>query len=112
LEERHILQFIRISSAVSGLAGIVFRCAPVYAHEWYPLECCARNDCMPAASVEGDGRGAMTVIVGDLRIAIPKGFAPRPSPDGKIHVCFRTFANEVDGSVSSTPICLFLPAQV
>ena len=99
-------------AAMSGLASILFRCAPVYAHDWYPLECCARNDCMPARGIEGDGRGGMTVIVGDLRIGIPEGFAPRPSLDSRIHVCFRMYSNEIDGSITITPICLFLPAQV
>jgi len=97
---------------MSGLASILFRCAPVYAHDWYPLECCARNDCMPARGIEGDGRGGMTVIVGDLRIGIPEGFAPRSSLDSRIHVCFRMYPNEIDGSISITPICLFLPPQV
>ena len=102
----------RACAATSGLASIIFRCAPVYAHDWYPLECCARNDCMPAKGIEGDGRGGMTVIVGDLRIGIPEGFAPRPSLDSRIHVCFRMYPNEIDGSTTITPVCLFLPAQV
>jgi hypothetical protein len=62
--------------------------------------------------LEEDGRGGMTVIVGDRRIAIPRNFAPRTSPDGRIHVCFRMYPNEMDGSTIITPVCLFLPAQV
>ena len=100
------------ATALSGLASIIVLSAPVQAHEWYPLECCGRNDCMPAGGVEGDGRGGMTVIVGDMRIGIPEGFAPRPSQDSRIHVCFRTYSNEIDGSLTITPICLFLPPQV
>ncbi|HSH99487.1 MAG TPA: hypothetical protein VLA02_02715 [Reyranella sp.] len=99
-------------AALSGLAGIILGSAPVYAHDWYPLECCARNDCMPAGGIERDGRGGMTVIVDDLRIGLPEGFAPRRSLDSRIHVCFRVHSSEIDGSISSTPVCLFLPAQV
>jgi hypothetical protein len=97
--------------AISSLAGIIFDCAPVYAPDWYPLECCGRNDCMPARGIEGDGRGGMTVIVGNLSIGIPEGFTPRPSLDSRIHVCFRMYPSEIDGSITVTPICLFLPAQ-
>jgi hypothetical protein len=99
-------------AALSGLASIHVRGMPVYAHDWYPLECCARNDCMPATGIEGDGRGGMTVIVGDLRVGIPEGFARRQSPDSRVHVCLRTHTDHTDGSVTITPICLFLPAQV
>ena len=99
-------------AAVAGFAGMIFGCAPVYAHDWYPLECCARNDCRPATSIEGDGRGGRTVIVGELRIGIPEGFDTRPSLDSRIHVCLRMYPNEIDGHITITPICLFLPTQV
>jgi hypothetical protein len=56
----------------------------------------------------GDGRGGMTVIVGDLRIGIPEGFAARPSLDSRIHICFRTYS-ETDGNIIVIPICLLLP---
>jgi hypothetical protein len=79
----------------------------VYGHDWYPLEWFAQNDCMPAGAIEADGRG-----VGDLRIGIPVGFALRPSLDSKLHVCFRIYPNEIDGNITITPVCLFLPAQV
>jgi len=92
-------------------AGIVAIGAPVHGHEWYPVECCARNDCMPAGGVEADGRGGMTVIVGDMRIGIPEGFAPRPSLDSKVHVCFRMYSSEIDGYITVAPVCLFVPAE-
>ena len=53
----------------------------------------------------------MTVIVGELRIRIPEGFAPRPSLDSRVHVCFRAHSDGTDGSITVIPICLFLPAQ-
>jgi len=98
-------------SAMSGLIGIIFGCEPVFAHDWYPLECCARNDCMPARAIEADGRGGMTVILGDLRIGIPEGFAPHTSLDSRIHVCLRMYPSEIDGNNIITLVCLFLPAQ-
>ena len=98
------------SAAVAGPAGIFFG-GPLYGHDWYPFECCARNDCMPAKAIEVDGRGGMTVIVGDVRIAIPNGFAPRTSLDSRIHVCFRAYPDEIHGNIVTTPVCLFLPPQ-
>ena len=117
IEETGMLQFIltravALCFAMLCLAGIVFESASVNAHDWYPIECCARSDCMPARGIERDGRGGMTTTVEDLRIAIPESLAPRISQDNRIHVCFRTFANEVDGNVIVRPICLFLPAEV
>ena len=103
---------LQLLLATAAAICIVFGWAPIHAHDWYPLECCGRNDCMPARGSAGDGRGGMTVIVEDMRISIPEGIAPRPSLDGRIHVCIRTFANEVDGNIVVIPICLFLPAQV
>ena len=99
-------------AAMAGLAKIVLGGVPALGHDWYPFECCARNDCMPARTIEADGRSGMTVIVGDLRIGIPGGFVPRTSPDSRVHVCFRMYPNEMDGNTIITPVCLFLPAQV
>ena len=53
----------------------------------------------------------MTVIVGDVRIAIPEGFASRTSLDSRVHVCFRMYPDEMDGNIIITPVCLFLPHQ-
>jgi len=94
-----------------GVVGIILGCAPAYSHDWYPFECCAGQDCMLAGGIEEDGQGVRTVIVGDLRFGIRGSFTPRPSPDNRVHVCFRTYANEIDGSVIVVPVCLFLPAQ-
>ena len=85
--------------------------APIHAHDWYPVECCAQHDCVSATAIEGNGRGGMTVIVGDRRIPIPQDLTARPSIDSRIHVCFRMYPNEIDGNTIITPVCLFLPAQ-
>jgi hypothetical protein len=99
---------------VCAAAALIFLFAgngPVRAHDWYPIECCARNDCRPAGGVDVNGRGGMDVIVGDLRIGIPEDFATRLSPDNRIHICFRTYG-DTDGSITVIPICLFLPGRV
>lgn len=98
-------------NATQFFGSIHLKGAPVHAHEWYPMECCARNDCMPATGVEGGERGGMTVIVGDLRVGIPESVTPRQSPDGRVHVCFRAHTDHTDGSVTIVPVCLFLPPQ-
>jgi hypothetical protein len=85
--------------------------APAHAHSWYPKECCSNYDCVPADSIMTDGRGGKIVVVGHTHIPIPDGFTARSSPDGRIHVCFRTVAGEQYGGPDILPLCLFLPAQ-
>lgn len=77
------------------------------AHSWYPKECCSDQDCMPADRIETDAHGDLRVIVGPLRIWVPRGFAIRPSLDRRIHICFR---EEKDPNFLM-PLCLFLPAE-
>ena len=67
--------------------------------------------CLQVALRWTDAAG-ITVIVDDLRIEIPEGVTPRRSLDSGIHVYFRMYSNEIDGSKTVTPICLFHPAQV
>jgi hypothetical protein len=76
------------------------------AHSWYPSDCCSNRDCTPADSVETDARGDLTVKVGAKRIWVPRGFAVRPSQDGRIHICFHS-----DDFQFLMPLCLFMPAQ-
>jgi hypothetical protein len=78
----------------------------VYAHSWYPKECCSNRDCMPADRIEWDARGDMQVTVGHRRIWVPQGFAIRPSADNQVHICFH-----LDDHKFLMPLCLFLPAQ-
>lgn len=99
---------VAILLAVGGFSAT---CAPVHAHEWYPVECCAGHDCTRANSIVTDRLGDMTVVVGDRRIEIPARFVVRVSPDSQIHICFQTLIDEMDGSPLIVPSCLFLPAQ-
>jgi hypothetical protein len=82
------------------------------AHSWYPHECCSNQDCMAADAVETDGLGGRSVLVGQVRVLIPHGTIPRPSPDGRAHVCFNTWAADLYGLPTFVVICLFLPASV
>jgi hypothetical protein len=84
---------------------------PVAAHSWYPIECCSAYDCMAADGIMTDSAGARMVMVRDQRIPIPLGLVPRASPDGRIHICFRSATGDLDGAPSFLPFCLFLPAQ-
>jgi hypothetical protein len=84
---------------------------PAESHSWYPKECCSNYDCVPADAIVSDEQGGKIVVVGQTRISIPDGFTTRSSPDGRIHVCFRTVAGEQYGGPNFLPLCLFLPAQ-
>jgi len=77
------------------------------AHSWYPKDCCSNQDCMPADRIEVDARGDLRVVVGRLRIWVPRGFAVRPSQDRRIHICFR----EEKDLKFLMPLCLFMPAE-
>jgi hypothetical protein len=84
---------------------------PARGHSWYPKECCADRDCIPADDVTADTDGHMIVLVDYHRIWIPFGLAPRPSADGRVHICFQVIAGELDNSSFVMPICLFVPPQ-
>lgn len=80
--------------------------SPARAHSWYPHECCADHDCMPADAIYSDRQGERIVVVGKMRVRIPANFSARPSPDGRVHVCY------VQGeSGFPLPRCLFLPPE-
>jgi hypothetical protein len=81
------------------------------AHSWYPVECCSNQDCILADGMLTNHEGAKIVIVGDTRISIPHGLVARASPDGRIHVCFRTVAGDQFSGPEILPFCLFLPAE-
>jgi hypothetical protein len=100
-----------VVSAILGAAGLSAAPAVTYAHEWYPVECCADRDCTRANAIVLGSLSNMIVVVGDHRIEIPAGFAVRDSPDSQVHICFQTSIDEMDGSVLTVPNCLFLPAQ-
>jgi hypothetical protein len=80
-----------------------------YAHDWYPAECCSQHDCTVANAIDDDGRGGWTIVVGDVLINVPAGFAARVSPDNRVHLCFSSMGGDNDGKSYVTPICLFLP---
>lgn len=81
------------------------------AHSWYPKECCSNRDCAPADHMTTDARGDRIVVVGARRVWIPDGLTAGSSPDGRVHICFRVVAGELDNSTFMVPICLFVPAQ-
>jgi hypothetical protein len=81
--------------------------ASARAHSWYPHDCCSNQDCMAADGIRTEADGDEQVTVGDVHIAIPRGFVWRPSADHRVHICFRT-----DETRIPVPVCLFLPSEV
>jgi hypothetical protein len=61
---------------------------------------------MAADGIFTDIGGNRIVTVGHRRVWIPPGFAVRPSPDNRIHVCL---TDDVYGY--QMPRCVFMPAQ-
>jgi hypothetical protein len=78
---------------IALLAGWVSALAPLgraFAHDWYPLECCAEKDCAPADTVVRREDGSYLVTSRGLSVAIPADYRNwRQAPDGRVHVCLR-----------------------
>ncbi len=100
---RHVVQAVQVS--VMSLSLTSFS-GPVAAHSWYPSECCEHDDCIAADDITIDRNGDFAVRVGTLSVWVPREFAVRSSPDGRVHVCFR-----VDETGFPTVFCLFRPAE-
>lgn len=73
---------------------------PVYAHDWYPYECCSGRDCAPisAETVTASRHGFLITVApgghpmwpaskpAPLNVDAGYGKA-KTSPDGKFHLC-------------------------
>src|SRR6476620_1929989 len=80
-----------VLSAIS--AGLFLALPTAHAHDWYPRECCSSRDCSPADTVVRHDDGSYLVTARGISLVIPWWFRPwRPSPDGRVHVCFRQFS--------------------
>jgi hypothetical protein len=99
------------ASSLLTMVLTLFAACPARAHSWYPHECCSQQDCVAADAVSTDGQGSKSVIVGQVQIPIPDGTRPGLSPDGRVHVCFRTWAGDRDGLPTFMLVCLFLPPE-
>jgi hypothetical protein len=97
--------------ATQSIVATFVGSAIAQAHDWYPAECCSGQDCMTATKIEVDRNGWLLVLVGELRVPIPPGFAIRTSPDSHIHICFRESFGDVGLHSHLVPMCLFLPTQ-
>ena len=79
-----------VISAIS--ASLLLALPTAHAHDWYPRECCSSRDCAPADTVVRHDDGSYFVTARGISLVIPWWFRPwRPSPDGRVHVCFRQF---------------------
>mgnify|MGYP001163395144 FL=1 len=105
MERMRIFQVLRSGALVVAFA-IAWATAAI-AHSWYPIECCSGRDCMRVDRVERTPDGGMIMIVGRIRVQVPKGFTQRPSRDNDAHVCVRK-----NGDGSYVPRCVFIPAGV
>jgi hypothetical protein len=87
-------------------AGFLLSAANVFAHDWYPVECCTQQDCAPAETVVRRDDGSYTLTAHGMSVVIPADYPHwRRSPDGRIHVCLRKLPS---GSISL--VCAFRDA--
>jgi hypothetical protein len=83
-----VRQAHRLVSAV--LASIPVASLNAHAHEWYPLECRADQDCAPADTVVRRDDDTYLVTSRGMSVVIPPNYRYwRASPDGQVHVCVR-----------------------
>lgn len=99
----------KVMLAIPVIAAIIY---PVYAHDWYPMECCSGMDCAPVEKVERipdpSNPTALPLLLVTTKhgtVAIPTNFPLRQSQDNRMHVCMRP---------SQTPgvnrlLCVFIP---
>jgi hypothetical protein len=85
---------------------------PVFAHSWYPKECCNSRDCAPVNNVawyvSKNGNVSYLIISSPLgKAIIPENFPVRESKDGRIHVCISH-----DPFGDRYVVCLFMPPIV
>ena len=84
----------------------------VWAHSWYPYDCCSDRDCWPMG-VDSDAREPDPAVV-------PGGYRThdgifvaerdtRPSKDGRFHVCRYGGGKEAGVITTRQGICLFVP---
>ena len=104
------------AAAISFAAAILVGTG-AYAHDWYPRECCAGQDCAPVESsvyVAGAAYGPMgepianplphLQVTSKLGTAVIPDYLPRrASPDGRMHVCMRQIGAYMH------VFCLFVP---
>jgi hypothetical protein len=87
-------------AAIAGLAV-----PGVHAHSWYPMECCAGQDCHETDMVTEMPDGSAKVQVGNDVVVVPKSMKRRQSPDGHYHLCYRKWGD------STIVHCFFQPAS-
>jgi hypothetical protein len=91
LEGTHPRPVALIVQAVLA-ATILFYANHAAAHDWYPKECCGKNDCAPADSVQRKQDGSYVVMTRGLSVVIPVNFDQwRKSPDGRVHICMSEY---------------------
>jgi hypothetical protein len=98
------------SSTLSAMALSLAIQSPVFAHEWYPMECCHGRDCAPVESVEtlapASTNGLATLVVTTKygTAIVPPDFPRRESKDNRMHACMRQGAT---GRIHL--LCFFVP---
>lgn len=101
--------------ATWGLIALLSSCgsgAPVFAHSWYPADCCSDRDCWPMG-VDSDAKEPDPKVVPGGYLTHDGHFVAekdtRPSKDGRFHVCRYGGAREAGIIATSRGICLFVP---
>lgn len=85
----------------------LFALSGVFAHSFYPWECCSDQDCypIPVAEVRATPGGWLIVSEG---LTIPFS-AARPSPDGRFHICRHGSGKGKTIVLPGKPPCFWAP---
>jgi hypothetical protein len=79
---------LEVNLRIALVAAAMGWTVPVYAHSWYPYECCFGKDCHEADTVTEMPDGSAQVAVGNEMITVPRSFKRRASPDFHYHLCY------------------------
>lgn len=93
---------------------LMFFSTPVFAHSWYPWECCSDRDCWPMGD-DADAKEPEPKIVPGGYLTHDGIFVSekhvRQSRDGRYHIC-RHQGNPKNGMITKeTGACLFVPSS-
>jgi hypothetical protein len=93
---------------IALMASAIYNPIGLYAHDWYPSECCGGMDCGPIVHItmlpDGNRQITITNRVGvEISAVFPKDFPIRQSPDGKEHACV---------GYMKKPLCLYSNLQI
>lgn len=85
----------------------------IFAHSWYPIECCSGNDCAQIISKQELHDGMLVKTKHGIGF-VPDGFQSKKSEDAGEHACLVSYSLtdiEIERGATHHLRCHFLPSS-